>query len=163
MKKKKLTLKETFEFALQNYRKKNFSLTENLCNKVLSIDAHHFDSLVLLANISAINGNFTRAKELLIKANEIKPNNLSVLNNLGTACKELGDSKKAMSFYEKVIKFHPNHTNAQYNLGVMYATGVGVEKDAVEAVKWYRKAVEQNNPTAQYRLGFHYANGQGVE
>ena len=50
----------------------------------------------------------SEAKELLSKANEIKPNNLSVLNNLGTACKELGDLKKAVSYYEKVIRIRTN-------------------------------------------------------
>ena len=35
-------------------------------------------------------------------------------------------------------------------------------KDEVEAVKWYRKAAEQNFADAQYDLGFCYANGQGV-
>ena len=35
-------------------------------------------------------------------------------------------------------------------------------KDEVEAVKWYRKAAEQNYAEAQYNLGCCYANGQGV-
>ena len=30
-------------------------------------------------------------------------------------------------------------------------------------MKWYRKAIEQNNASAQYNLGICYANGQGVE
>ena len=42
---------------------------------------------------------------------------------------------------------------AQYNLGVCYANGKGVEKDAEEAVKWYHKAAEQGNARAQYNLG----------
>ena len=33
MKKNNLTLKETFKIALENYRKKNYSMTEKLCNK----------------------------------------------------------------------------------------------------------------------------------
>ncbi len=33
--------------------------------------------------------------------------------------------------------------NAQFNLGVMYDKGQGVPQDYAEAVKWYRKAVEQ--------------------
>jgi hypothetical protein len=41
--------------------------------------------------------------------------------------------------------------------------GQGVEKDEAEAVKWYRKAAEQNNAGAQNNLGSRYANGQGVE
>jgi len=120
MKKNNLTLKETFKIALENYRKKNYSMTEKLCNKILSIDSNHFDSLVLLSNIFALNRNFEKAKELLTRADEIKPNNLSVLNNLGTASKELGDTKKAISFYEKVIRINPNHANAQFNLGVAF-------------------------------------------
>ena len=48
------------------------------------------------------------------------------------------------------------------HLGVCYADGRGVAKDEVEAVKWYRKAAEQNDAEAQFNLGVCYANGQGV-
>jgi TPR repeat protein len=37
-----------------------------------------------------------------------------------------------------------------------------VAKDEVEAVKWFRKAAEQNYATAQYQLGVCYAKGRGV-
>jgi TPR repeat protein len=37
-----------------------------------------------------------------------------------------------------------------------------VAKDAVEAVKWYRKAAEQNNADAQCNLGLCYGKGEGV-
>ena len=43
-----------------------------------------------------------------------------------------------------------------------YAKGIGVAKDEVEAVKWYRKAAEQNYAEAQYNLGYFYDNGKGV-
>ena len=35
-------------------------------------------------------------------------------------------------------------------------------KDQAEAVKWYRKAAEQNLAKAQYNLGVCYAHGEGV-
>ena len=38
----------------------------------------------------------------------------------------------------------------------------GVAKDQAEAVKWYRKAAEQNLARAQYNLGVCYADGEGV-
>ena len=66
MKKNNLTLKETFAVALENYKKKEFSIAENLCTKILSIDHNHLDSLLLMSNIFAINRNFTKAKELLL-------------------------------------------------------------------------------------------------
>ena len=52
---------------------------------------------------------------------------------------------------------------AQYNLGVCYYNGNGVEKDYQEAVKWWRKAAEQGDAKAQYNLGVCYSNGDGVE
>ena len=53
--------------------------------------------------------------------------------------------------------------NPSTELGTAFTVGsLGVAKDEVEAVKWYRKAAEQNYAEAQYNLGVCYANGQGV-
>ena len=51
---------------------------------------------------------------------------------------------------------------AQWNLGLSYATGLGIPQDDAEAVRWYRLAADQGNATAQYNLGLMYASGQGV-
>lgn len=52
--------------------------------------------------------------------------------------------------------------DAQYNLGVCYKKGHGVNQDFKEAIYWYRKAAEQGNTDAQYNLGVSYENGEGV-
>ena len=44
----------------------------------------------------------------------------------------------------------------------MYENGWGVQKDFVEAVKWYRKAADQGNAAGQRRLGNVYVSGRGV-
>ena len=41
---------------------------------------------------------------------------------------------------------------AQFNLGLAYDKGDGVEKDLREAVRWYRKAAEQGDKEAQRAL-----------
>jgi|TARA_B100000315_G_scaffold239765_1_gene258907 TPR repeat protein len=51
---------------------------------------------------------------------------------------------------------------AQYNLGLMYASGDGVTQDYNEAVKWYRLAAEQGHSKAQNNLGGIYRHGEGV-
>jgi TPR repeat protein len=51
---------------------------------------------------------------------------------------------------------------SEYQLGLCYYSGQGVAKDFSEAVKWFRKAAEQNYAMAQNALGICYANGQGV-
>ncbi len=52
---------------------------------------------------------------------------------------------------------------SQYNLGLCYANGNGVEVDLAEAVKWFRKAAEQGLPEAQHNLGICLSRGAGVE
>lgn len=50
--------------------------------------------------------------------------------------------------------------NAQFNLGVMYANGEGVEKNVAEAASWYQKAAFQGDYRSQYNLGALYANAK---
>jgi uncharacterized protein len=51
---------------------------------------------------------------------------------------------------------------AQFNVGVLYATGRGVPQDYGEATKWYRMAADQGHASAQFNLGLMYATGRGV-
>ena len=52
---------------------------------------------------------------------------------------------------------------AQFNLGICYRDGTGVEKDQAEAVNWYRMAATQGVSLAQSNLGACYDKGTGVE
>ncbi len=78
----------------------------------------------------------------------------------GSAALEQKDYNKAFSLLLPVAK--EGNAFAQYNIAVMYAQGLGVEKNEAEAVKWYRKAAEQGDPDAQTNLGLMYANGRGI-
>jgi len=51
---------------------------------------------------------------------------------------------------------------AQFNLGVMYDEGAGVDQDLAIAADWYQKAAEQGFIDAQANLGLMYYRGQGV-
>lgn len=52
--------------------------------------------------------------------------------------------------------------NAQVQLGVIYLTGDGVNKDDAEALKWLRKAADQDNALAERYLAEMYFKGRGV-
>ena len=54
------------------------------------------------------------------------------------------------------------HQSAQYNLGVLYSIGLGVDQDDAEASKWFRQAADRGLPAAQMRLGTAYLEGKGV-
>lgn len=51
---------------------------------------------------------------------------------------------------------------AEFDLGVMYAQGLGVLRDLNAAASWYRKAADQGNAEAEFALGQMYAHGWGV-
>ena len=52
--------------------------------------------------------------------------------------------------------------DAQFNLGLMYAQGDGVQQDYVEATEWFRKAAVQGDSDAQFNLGLMYQRADGV-
>lgn len=51
---------------------------------------------------------------------------------------------------------------AQYNLGLLYASGLGVAHDYQAAFKWHRSAAGQGHAGAQNALAQMYAKGHGV-
>ena len=78
------------------------------------------------------------------------------LKNLG----EPKDYKKAAECFRRAAE--QGHVNAQYNIGIMYVRGKGVNQDYEEALKWLHKAAEQGNVNAQYNIGVMYERGNGV-
>lgn len=51
---------------------------------------------------------------------------------------------------------------AQFDLGLLYAQGLGVRRDLTEAARWYRKSADQGNAEAEFALGQMYLRGWGV-
>ena len=59
-------------------------------------------------------------------------------------------------------KARADDVRAQNQLGVMYAEGNGVTKDAEKAMQLFQKAVTFGHSDAQYNLASMYDNGEGV-
>ena len=81
--------------------------------------------------------------------------------NDGVVALMMGDYEKALSILVPLAET-ADHAYAQYFVGRMHAAGQGVEKNAEEAAKWYRKAAELGVADAQFRLGGMYEAGDGV-
>ena len=64
-----------------------------------------------------------------------------------------------------ISKAKQGNQNAQFLLGSMYEIGKDVQKDHIEAEKWFRFAAEQGHKQAQVVLGSIYAsvNGMGAD
>src|SRR6266436_4875191 len=71
-----------------------------------------------------------------------------------------GDHAKALRLIRPLA--NDGDATAQFNLGLMYMTGQGVQQDYSAAALWFRKAAEQGYAVAEFLLGNQYANGKGV-
>lgn len=80
-------------------------------------------------------------------------------NNALTAFKR-GDYASAVKEWRALAA--KGDADAEFNLGLMYETGMGVPQDRAQALIWYRKAANQGQADAQNNLGFMYAKGIGV-
>ena len=73
------------------------------------------------------------------------------------------DRKDYKTAYKLLFPFAvQGQVKAQYNLGIIYAEGLGIPQDQKEANKWWRLSAEQGEVKAQYNLGVRYAKGEGV-
>ena len=67
------------------------------------------------------------------------------------------------AFKEFTIAAEEGLSLAQYNLGILYFTGQGVEQNFDEAFEWTKRAAEQGHLNAQFNLGSLYLDGQGTQ
>jgi len=66
------------------------------------------------------------------------------------------------AFHEWKTAAEGGQAEAQFDLGVLYAQGLGVGRDLNEAASWYRKSAVQGNAEAQFALGQLYSRGWGI-
>ncbi len=79
----------------------------------------------------------------------------------GRAAVDAKDYASALRIFNALSKI--NDARAQNYLGIMYATGRGVNKDEAQAMKWYQLAAENGFAAAQFNLGTRYRQGVGAE
>ncbi len=54
------------------------------------------------------------------------------------------------------------NADAEELIGVMYAMGLGVERDDVRAFEWYLRSAMKGHPGAQSGVGWYYEIGRGM-
>ena len=51
---------------------------------------------------------------------------------------------------------------AETDVGIMYYEGLGVPRDRVEGVKWFKSSAKQGTPGGEVDMGIAYATGEGI-
>ena len=76
------------------------------------------------------------------------------------------DLMEAGRFEEAMTAFLPaarsGNADAEELIGVMYALGLGVERDDVRAFEWYLRSAMKGHPGAQSGVGWYYEVGRGM-
>jgi len=112
---------------------------------------------VLLGTGSGGTKDQAEARRLFERAAEAgNPRGVSNLAALGGGAPDPG---KARALLTKAAE--ANSAEAQYQLGIMNADGVGGAKDEAAARAWFAKAAEQNHAGALERMGAFAESGRG--
>ena len=73
---------------------------------------------------------------------------------------EKGEFKQAMK--ELLPAARSGNADAEELIGIMYAMGLGVERDDVRAFEWYLRSSMKGHPWAQSGVGWYYEIGRGM-
>ncbi len=89
------------------------------------------------------------------KADELKPNNVKFLNELGYTYYMLKNTDDALKYYNKAVSIDPK---SQTGLNGIADVSRKLKKETTEAIKLYRKTLEINpkNTKANYWIGWCY-------
>ena len=68
---------------------------------------------------------------------------------------------KALTYTKRAA--YKGYAPAQYNLGLSYLHGLGIEKDVKYAIVWLEKSAQQDLADAQTELAMAYYLGRGVK
>lgn len=79
---------------------------------------------------------------------------------------EARDLMEAGRFEEAKAQLEPaarsGNADAEELIGVMYAMGLGVERDDRRAFEWYLRSSMKGHPGAQSGIGWYYETGRGL-
>lgn len=132
-----------------------------LVTLLFTVNSH---SIVIDEKGFSIPKNSNEAAELLVHM-ALERNDASALWVLGSAAKNTGDYKQAIELFNKSAE--QDYGDSQFELYLIYSEGLGTLKDEDKAVKWFLRAIKQNNIKAQHILGrtheAHKNNQKAVE
>jgi len=75
----------------------------------------------------------------------------------------LFSSEFQQSFWETYTEALRGNKEAQFQVGVIFERGIGVDENQSLAAQWFEKSAEQGHVDAQYNIAIMYAAGRGVD
>lgn len=105
---------------------------------------------------------YAEARESLLRASEIAPDEPFVFDALGRASDKLGDSESAVKYFKRALEINPSAFESLNNLGTVYFN----RKDYQSAERSFQAALvaRPESTAARYNLGLLYSRqGRNAE
>jgi len=116
---KNLSLKETFDLAVQNHKEKNYKVAEYLYSKLLISKPNHIQTLMFIGTLCAETKNYESAIKYFEKVIKFRPQNALAYNNIGMIHGELGNFTTAITCFKNAITINPNLNDTRNNLCIL--------------------------------------------
>jgi tetratricopeptide (TPR) repeat protein len=129
----------------------DYSAAIMLLLNMITIEPEDGKRLATLALCYQHLKQFDSAIEAYRKSLAIKPNNVAVQTNLGSALKEQGKLEEALEAYTKALEIKPDYAEAYNNMGTVFQEQGKLE----EAIEAYNKAlaIKPDNPKGHNNMG----------
>ena len=132
---------------------------EELYNEVLAEQARYSDALLRLAIINKKRGDYSKALEYTRKAISIEKKPINALCQKGCLEAELGETKKSLETFHKVINEHShNDIYATLALGNLHyeiamTSREGAEKNFQKSIQYFLKVVDMDEYNCYAAIG----------
>ena len=136
-----LNIKQIFDLAFENQKKKNFDVAKKLYEKVIEINPNILNAQFNLGIIYEELNENEKAINCYEKVINLDPLFIQSYNNLGLIFRNLGEINKAKKYFLKIIDINPKYPNAYNNLGHIYADAGNYKK----AIDNYITALKYDN------------------
>ena len=157
-----MDVKELFDLALQEHKKKNFISAERLYKKILE---KYPNEISTINNLGSVLKELKKNEEAIFfyeKALELKPKDIITNYNLGLIFSKLEQYQKSISYFEKIIKIDPKHIQSYNHLMDIYEKTNNLEK--LNEIILKAKSSLKNNPIIKlYEGNFLYKKEKFIE
>lgn len=74
---------------------------------------------------------------------------------------DAGQYKDALKAFGRSAK--KGNLDAEYQIGIMFLEGQGINPNPEDAAYWFRKAAQNGHAASQFEIGYCFLNGTGVQ
>ncbi|MGL4768591.1 MAG: hypothetical protein ACRCV6_11025 [Formosimonas sp.] len=110
-------LSALLDFAMQSLAAHRFVHAQQACEAALRLDAQNVDVLHCLSHVYACLGHVDWAQITMSRARQLAPTHAQINYNSAVNAHEMGDSQRAILYYQQALRSAPDMPDVLWNYG----------------------------------------------